>query len=285
MAETASVEFDHSRELAMLPGSLFEFTSRFLRADQLESVLAIYAFRQAIQSIPHGSYDDAVKWAKLKWWSEEILADPASPARHPVLRALRKSGARAHLDNTILLRLINDAAMQIDATPIGDENAMFDRFSASGSTEIQMELSLENAEINAQNQSFLAAATNLYRMVSSFAPGQRSETEQIPLNIFAKHNISAAQLQQDTHSIELAQIIVELAGVGLNWFSKGLSDLRISSPTSSEDRVCSHIQLRWAMEKRRLEFIQKGAGGFIEAGKRYGPADAWFAWRFLRRLK
>ena len=175
--------------------------------------------------------------------------------------------------------------MQIDAIPISDENAMFDLFSALGGTEIELELALGNAAIKAQNLSFLAAATGLYRLVSSFAPGHRAEIDRIPLNMLAKHNIGSAQLEQNLHPPELAQIVVQLAGNGLDWFSKGMSGLKVTSPASAEVRVCGHIQLRWALEKRRLELIKKDAGSFIEAGKHYGPADAWFAWRFLRRLK
>ena len=103
MTEVTSVEFDHCRELAMPPGSLFEFTSRFLQNDQLELLLPLYALKQAICTIPYTSVDDTVKWAKLKWWSEELLADPDSPSRHPVLRAMWQSGARAQISNAVLL--------------------------------------------------------------------------------------------------------------------------------------------------------------------------------------
>ena len=265
----------------MSPGSLFEFTSRFLQAGQLKPLLALYALKQAICTIPQTSVDDAVKWAKLKWWSEELLADPDSPSRHPVLRALWISGARAQLNNTLLLGLISDVLTQIDAPPDSDENAMFDRFSVSGVTEIQMELALDNAEIEPHNLRFLAAASSLFRTISSFAPNQRTETERLPLNILAKYKVNATQLEQNLQPDEFPQIVAQLAGLGLGWFASGLSGLKISS----EAGACTHLQLRWAMETRRLQVIRKDASGFIDTGKRYGPTDAWFAWRFLRRLK
>lgn len=73
MVQVSPVEFDHCRELVLLPGSVFEFTSRFLPAAKLDSLLALYALRQAVSTIPDSSTDDSVKWAKLKWWSEEII--------------------------------------------------------------------------------------------------------------------------------------------------------------------------------------------------------------------
>lgn len=281
MADVSTIELDHCRELAMQPGNVFEFTSRFLPAGKQQPLLALYALRQSVSSIPHSPVDDEVKWAKLKWWSEELVADPALPSRHPVLRALWLSGARANLDDALLLQLVSDAVMQIDAAPDSDENALFERMAALGATEIQLELALDNAEIDPQSLGFLGAATSLFRLVSDFAANHPSDTKRLPLNLLAKYNVSSAQLEQRSCPVELTGIIAQLAQYGLDWFSKGMSGAELVPQTGAG----AHLQLRWAMEKRRLAVITKDAGGFIDAGKRYGPADAWFAWRFLRSLK
>ena len=280
MVDNSAVEFDYCRELALLPGSVFEFTSRFLPAGKLEPLLALYALKQAIGSIPYGPADDSVKWAKLKWWSEEILADPGASLRHPVLRAMWLSGSRENLSNALLLRLVGDAVSQIDAAPDSDENAMFERQSGLGSTEIQLELALDDAEIDPQSLNFLGAATSSFRLISIFSGGQLSQTAQLPLSMLAKFNVSATQLEQTSHRPELAQIVSQLAGNALDCFSKGISALNIV-PASSAG---IHIQLRWAMENRRLNAILKDVSSFLETVQRFGPTDAWFAWRFLRNL-
>jgi phytoene/squalene synthetase len=280
----SSVEFDHCRELAMSSGSLFEFTSRFLQAGQLETLLALYAFNQAICSIPRSPVDEEVKWAKLKWWGEEIVADPELSSRHPVLRALRQSGARSRIGNSLLLSLVNEAAMQIDATPNEDERALFDRLSVSGTTEIELELALDAAKIDKKKLGFLAAASSLFRLISSFGPSQRRRTAQLPMSVLAEFNVSTAQLQEDLHSPESAQIVTKLAELGEVWFSEGLTDLEVYSGSKPGTGSGAHLQLRWAMEKRHLTRIRKDADGFLGAGLRFGPLDAWFAWRFLRQL-
>lgn len=274
-------DIDHCRELAMQPGSVFEFTSRYMPARQLDVLQPLYALRQAVATIPFAHVDDSVKWAKLKWWSEEILADPASLGRHPVLRVLQTSGARSFLTDRLLQSLINDAAMQVDPTPDSDKDAMFARFAALGSTEIKMELALDEAEIDSQNMNLLGAAMVSLQLISGFAAKNRSESERLPLSMLAKHNVTTAQLEQDIYPVRLAQIISDLAGDALDWYSQGLSGLSIKSETGA----CRHLQLRWQMEKRRLQVIYKNASGYLETGKRYGPVDAWFAWRFLRKLK
>jgi phytoene/squalene synthetase len=281
MADVASVEFGYCRELVMVPGSLFEFTSRYVPADQLEALLALYALKQTISTIPYTAVDDSVKWAKLKWWSEEVIADPGSSSRHPVLRALWLSGARAKLGNASLLRLISDAIQQIDVVPESNEEAMFERFSELGSTDIELELALDAAEIDAQSLGFLGAATSLFHIVSSFSVNNEPEGSRLPLDILAKYNVSTAELEQKPYPQALKEIIAELAGTAMGWYSRGMSGLKLSPDTVG----CEHLHLRWAMENRRLSDILKDSSGFLDAGKRFGPSDAWFAWRFLRQLK
>ena len=281
MTGMTSVELEHCRELALVRGSLFELTSRFLPAGELQPMLALYALKQSVSSIPRAHVDDAVKWAKLKWWSDEFKADPASTSRHPVLRALWLSGARARLTDSLLQKLIGAAISQIDSEPDSDENAMFMRFAAQGSTDISLELALDKAEIDSGNLELLGAATSLFRMISSFAANQRSETERLPLSMLAKYNVNVMQLEQTPYPAELADIIGQLARLGQDWFSRGLSGLNLFPGPPA----CGHLQLRWAMEHRRLGIISKNVEKFLAADQTHGPADAWYAWRFLRRLR
>lgn len=281
MTGMTSVEVEHCRELALVRGSLFELTSRFLPASQQQPMLALYALKQAVSAIPRAHVDDAVKWTKLKWWSEEFKGDPAATSRHPVLRALWLSGARAQLPASLLQRLIGDAISQIDSEPDSDEDAMFTRLAALGSTDISLELALDKAEIDSRNLEFLGAATGLFHMISSFAAGQRSETARLPLNMLAKYNVNVMELEQTPAPAELAAIIGQLTQLGQDWFSRGLSGLNLFPGPPA----CSHLQLRWAMEQRRLGIISKSVEKFLAKEQAHGPADAWYAWRFLRRLR
>ena len=279
MSDILSAEVDHCRELAMPPGSVFEFTGRFLSANELQPVLAIYALRQAITTIPFLSADDSVKWAKLKWWHDEILADPASPSRHPVLRVLQASGARACLSDSLLQLLINDTVTQIDTVPDSDENTMFERNAALGCTEIKLELALDGTGIDARNMEFLGAAMNSFRLISGFAANNRSGVHHLPLSILAKYNVGTTQLEQNLFPVEFSNIVMQLIEQTLDWYSQGFSGLSIGS----KEKGCKHLRLRWAMEKRRLATIRKDMDGFLQSGHQFGPSDAWFAWRFLRK--
>ena len=281
MADASSVELDHCRELALIHGSMFEFTSRFVQKTTLERLLALYALRQAICTIPDSAADDSVKWTRLKWWSEELIAEPGAPQRHPVLRALWTSGARAHLDNSLLLSMVGDALSEIDAPPDQDESTFFDRQAGLGATDIQLELALDDSDTDSQSLGFLGAATASFRFISSFQGYRCAGVTRLPLSMLAEHNVSVEQLKQESHKSTLIRIIEQLAGNALDWYSKGYGGLNADQPGPAS----THLQLRLALENRRLKTIRRSATEFMESGRIFGPADAWFAWRFLRKLR
>lgn len=264
----------------MLPGSLFEFTSRYVPAEQAQQLLALYALRQSVVPIPFSAIDDTVKWAKLKWWSEELAAEPESSARHPVLRAMQQSGARDKLENSLLLRLVSDAVMQMDELPDADTDKLYTRLSALGETDILLELALTGVEVDAQNVHSLALATGLFAVVSGFGVNYPDKIRFLPLEMLARHQISAARLQQNPPVAELVAMLTELAGAGVDAFAKGVSVSWLNNSTA----VSTHLKLRWAMEARRLAWIQKNTTQIFGKAESYGPSDAWFAWKFCRRL-
>lgn len=276
MPHISPLELAHCKELAMSPGSLFEFTSRYIPTARQQQLLALYALTQSVGSIPAAATDDSVKWAKLKWWSEELLADPASPSRHPVLRALWQSGARKKMDNGLLLQLVSNAVMQMDEAPDAHENAMFTRLAANGTTEILLELVLDEAEIETKELNKLAAASALYAMISLYSADRQYGNLRLPLDLLAKHQLTPTQVAENPPGAELVAVVSHLASSGSEWFSQGLSGLDASEGM--------HLQLRWAMEARLLARFSKGAGTNFQKGHRFGPTDAWFAWRYCRML-
>ena len=280
MTVDQSVEIEHCRELAMPPGSLFEFTSQFLPAGQREKLLALYALKQAITSIPHTTVDDSVKWAKLKWWHDELEAESSELSRHPVLRALHLSGARQQLDTGLLQRLVRDSLMQIDAYPVADTEALYERLATSGETDILLELALNHTAIPRQSLHTLGLATGLFAMISGFLVNPQGNTHLIPLDLLAQHKISITQLEQHPPVPELVRIITHLAETAFESYAEGVSGFlggagEVASP---------HLQLRWAMESRHSKKISEDPHSRFDEPGPYGPSDAWFAWKFMRRI-
>jgi phytoene/squalene synthetase len=281
MSNVSQIELQHCRDAALVTGGVFEFTSRYLSSDDLEKYLALYALVQIIRAIPGAPVDDAVKWAKLKWWSDEFAAEPDSASRHPVLRVLWSSGARNKIDSVQLQALVSVSVTQVDLAPDSDVAGLFERLAFVGAASVNLELALDDAEIEPPSLALLTAASGLLSLLSGLCLQGSPEFDRIPLSVLAEYDLNATQLQTGKHQTALAQIMSQLAGSGLDWFSKGMSAL-VDGP---QNRVGLHLRLRWAMEKRRLEYIQNNANKCIEKGMRFGPADAWYAWRLLRKLR
>jgi hypothetical protein len=276
MSAVSQLELEHCKDLALLPGSLFEFTSRVVVTPRLHQLWALYALNRSISTIPSSGSDDSVKWAKLKWWSEEFVADPASPSRHPVLRALWQSDARLKIDNKLLLRLVNDAVLQVDATPGANEDVMSQSLANRGKTGILLELALDNVQVSERQLTSLATASELFCMLSTvmMPPVGRG----LPLDLLARHQINTSQLDPENYSDDFVNVIAYLADRGIERFARAL-------PSLNSTQAAIHMHLRWAMEARQLAGISRRTRTFLENGNRYGPADAWFAWRFCRRLQ
>lgn len=265
----------------MPPGSLFEFTSRFLPAGQREKLVALYALKQAITSIPYTAVDDSVKWAKLKWWHDELAAEPSAPSRHPVLRALHHSGARGQLGTGLLQRLVHDSLNQIDAYPDSDREALYERLAASGETDILLELALNDAVIPSQSLHTLGLATGLFAMISGFLVNHQTNARLIPLDLLAEHKISAIQLEQHPPVPELVRIITHFADTAVESYAEGMSG---PLGDAGEAAASPHLQLRWAMESRHSKKISEDTRSRFNELSPYGPSDAWFAWKFMRRI-
>jgi len=259
----------------MVPGSLFEFTSRYVPDTRQQQLVALYALTQSLGAIPITPGDESIKWAKLKWWSEELLAEPSSPSRHPVLRMMWQSGARQNLDNGLLLRLVSDAISQIDIVPDAHENAMFERLAAKGETEILLELALDRTEIGTGELNNLAAASGVFALISGASVGCTPGKLHLPLDLLAKYQLTTTLLEQDPPGPEMLTAMSQLAESGQQWFTKGLSGISVSNSM--------HLRLRWVMEARLLARFSKNAGKRIRSGNLIGPTDAWFAWRYCRK--
>lgn len=279
MSEESNVEFEYCKELAMPPGSLFEASSRFLDKNSAYQLMALYALRQSISDIPLRAVDDTVKWAKLKWWSEELTAAPSEAARHPVLRALYRSGAREKISDQSLTRLVSDAIMQVDVYPDSDRQTLFDRLADLGETDILLELALSGSSLDDESRRLMALATGLHGFISMLLNNQTQKVEQIPLDMLAEFRVSAADLKARPPCPEMIAIITQLARQGLAAFQAGWA------AQSSQDlqQLPLHLKLRWHLEERRLKRLVNNTGRYIRHRSAYGLSDVWFAWRFCRQ--
>jgi hypothetical protein len=216
-----------------------------------------------------------------------LAADPASPARHPILRAMLDSGAREKLDNSLLQKLVSDAVMQMDVLPDADKTTLFERLAVQGESNIALELALEDLafadlampdlEGDSVSLNSCGLGAGLFNMISVIRDNYREKIHFLPLDMLAEQRVSASSLQQFPPSPALLNIISQLAGFAVEAYDKGLAGL-----SASGSEFPTYLNLRWAMELRCLKRIRKNPERFFVKGKNVGPTDAWFAWVYCR---
>ena len=269
MTGNMSHEFVVCKELSMQPGSLFELTSRFVKPERREALVALYALQHSIGSIPDIRTDDAVKWAKLEWWSRELASDSTSLSRHPVLRLLYTTGAREKLDNALILRLVSDAVSQIDVSPCPDEATMFQTCAADGETATMMELALDGVQISRRSLRSLCAATSLYRLVLKLVEGRDLQNHSVPLYLQAKFEVTLNELRQKPPPDEYMEIVCHLVEKASQWYREGLKACVFTGGHGSG----AHLQLRWAIEQRWLARVGNNIHWVEDKRLKLGPAE------------
>lgn len=263
----------------MPPGGLFEVSSRFIDAQQRVRLLALYALKQSISLIPLSSTDDTVKWAKLKWWGEELCADLSAPERHPVLRALYHSGARQRLNDNLLLRLVTDAVAQIDTFPDAHSHELVERLASISETDILLELALSDATISDTLLKPMSEAMGIYWLVSLLLNDYPNKTQLLPLDWLAEFQVQTADLKSHPPAPELLAMLERLAGQGTQAFQTGFDAIGEKQLTL----IPEHLRLRWSLEARFLERVRKNTPRHFSQKSKYGFSDVWFAWRFCIR--
>lgn len=263
----------------MPPGSLFEVSSRFLGNEMTAQLLAVYALRQSISSIPLSTADDTVKWAKLKWWSEELCADPAAPERHPVMRALQHSGARDRLSNSLLLPLVGDAVAQIDSFPDAGSQGLIERLTGTGEIDIMLEAALGEVTVDETLLKPMSQATGICALVNLLLSDYPNKIQLLPLDWLAEFQVSPENLKGQPPAPELIDMLSRLASLGTKVYRTGFS----ASTVGQLSQIPKHLRLRWSLEARRLERVAQNAGRHFSLNSSYRLSDVWFAWRFCRK--
>lgn len=279
MSEISTVELEHCKELAMPPGSLFELSSRFVSAKLTAQLLAVYALIQSINLIPLSVADDTVKWAKLKWWAEELSAEPAAPERHPVLRALQHSGARQQLSNDLLLRLVSDAVAQMDAFPDADSNDLIERLASTGETDIMLESALGDVAVGETLMKPMSQATGIYGVVMMLLSDYPNRIQLLPLDWLAEFGARPEDLKGRPPVAGLIGMVGRLANIG----AQAYRTVFAAETEGQLSQIPKHLRLRWSLEARFLDRVARNAERHFNRKSAYGLSEVWFAWRFCHK--
>jgi hypothetical protein len=144
-----------------------------------------------------------------------------------------------------------------------------------------MELALDGVQISRRSLRSLCAATSLYRLVLKLVEGRDLQNHSVPLYLQAKFEVTLNELRQKPPPDEYMEIVCHLVEKASQWYREGLKACVFTGGHGSG----AHLQLRWAIEQRWLARVGNNIHWVEDKRLKLGPADAWFAWRFMRRLK
>jgi phytoene/squalene synthetase len=195
--------------------------------------------------------DPKVTTLKCQWWAEELVGLAQGRSRHPVTGAL----ALPSLPWTPLARALLEQA-HYDSRPADLHRAL-----ADVSPMAQAIAALESGLFQAQGAPADAVAVNLllHRLPEGL---QAPDQARLPMNLLARHGLTAAQVA---------------AGEGEKLLRDWAAELRAALPVTTPGQ-CLFRRLRTGFDEGRLKRLSSGRGFNAPSA----PASLWRAWRLAR---
>ena len=196
--------------------------------------------------------DARVTAVKCRWWAEELANLPQGRGRHPISAGLDLPG----LPWPRLARALIEQSL-VDARP-GDTPAAMALVQPLAAALVELEAGVFEQSAPA-DPGALAVHLLLQRLPLGLAADDQAR---LPLNLLARHGLTAAQVAQG-----------EGAAVLADWARELLAALPATQAPASLYR-----RLRTGFDRVRLERLAAGRGFSPPAA----PATVWRAWRLAR---
>lgn len=270
------------QQAAYGPGQTFSVSHGFAVGEQMDSLLALYAFFGMIRAIPREVSDPSVGLAKLAWWRQELADGRAGHSQHPVVRAMAATGIGSALEQRFLDRYFAAHSALLDPRPVADEGELRARATEIGGLEAIAELKALGGQGLEEALSLVGAAAYVGYLIPDQLPAAGAAPDWwIPLDLRARHAVDGAA-QSPVGRLMLATLWSELAAVALGWLGAGLQRLARDAASPREHASCHHLLVRVTLERRRLQ--RRAAGHVAGRGAAFGHlGDVIAAWRQAKR--
>lgn len=256
-------------ELAIAPGRPFDVALRFIGPDDAEPALALEALFSILRELPWSVSDPTPGLAQLAWWQEEIACADARGSQHPVVRALRDSGALAALRGDVWAGYLRDLGEQVTNNVVVDRIALGARLQAIAGREAELLAVRSESELPVGILCAGASAVRLLGLLSRLDP-KRPKPAWVPLDLVARHAAS---------STELPEVAADLAETGLSWINC-IADVK--GNLGSGARL---VYVQALLAQRLLRQLRaRPASRLARGADRVGPVDLISAWWRVRRI-
>lgn len=259
-------------ELALVPGSEFEGVFRFMPPREREWLLSLEALFRSLRDIPLGVSDPSVGVAKLAWWQQELVRAPDEGSQHPVVRALRDTGALGAMDPDAFADYLHALVTELQEEPVTNLDALRDRLARTAGGEARL-LAGQGGFSDSQLEA-AGAASRLLELMRSLAGG--GAPVWLPMELVARHQVRE---QAGPSPVERAPVVADLAGLAQAW--RGTARLTPEAARTPGERL---LVLRDALVERRLDRAVARPEQWLAQGARGSVAEVFGTWSLARRL-
>lgn len=260
----------------------FRLHSVFAPQQQEGRLLAIHALFAMLERTL-GLSEEALSMNQLAWWQAELAPDQAHKNAHPVIRALRATGALDDLDKRHITLLLGQALDRLRQDPVADEAGLKRLCNEVGWAFIAAEWSVLMRAPPPEAASLECAGTGLSALMWHASIARDAPWWFMPLELQAKHQCDVHAIGKGTEGGMAA--MQTLSGWGDAWFEKQVSQLARSGAGLGEDRGAQRHLLGWTFaQQRRLRkgFPAPGDRSGNQALK-WGLRDFLWVWYACRR--
>lgn len=283
MNEVLSRDLDFCWEQVLSNDSWFRLHFAYAPKAHDQRLLALHALFAMLER-PLLASDESVGVTQLAWWREELSQDRLVRSRHPVLGALRASGALSDLSQKHFDALLASILHLSQFPPQRTKGDLKHLCNHIGEARLVMELAVAGPGIDPTPLFQRCAGSGLARMVD--LAGRRPEklVHLLPLDLQARHLVSLRELENKAEEARAA--IARFSEWGRMWLREQSSALALVAGQSGPSQDCvRHLVALTQVQQIRFE---RAMNGLREEGKmnlgRWRLGDPLKVWRGCRRF-
>ena len=188
----------------------FRLSRVFAARREAERLLPLYALFSCMEQICSTVSDEDVARSKLNWWRIECLQNDPADSRHPVLKELRRSGAR--VDRASLVRLFDGAESRLDGLAPPDPDALLELCTQAQLPQLELELAASGFGGTAGDFAprWSAAAGLLQLIRESARHAGEGGYWWVPLGLLARHGVKRQTIKEEPGSAAVASLMANL---------------------------------------------------------------------------
>ncbi len=201
----------------------FSLHNVFVPAQRKEQILALHALFAVLERALLLS-EESLILSQLGWWQGELQPEQARLSAHPVVRALKSSGALKSLSQDIIAALLSQALDRLRIEPISDEAQLRSLCDRVGRAYLSAECTIGIDKRPSAHVDVNCAGTGLSVLLGSAMRGAETSLWFLPLTLQARHGCDSRAICAGSE--DAVAVLQALDLLGAEWFGDQLVQMQ-----------------------------------------------------------